>query len=203
MQRGGSPALDPGLPLTCRRTREPRAPGQGCGAGSGGFQRAAGCSPQRRRASSSARSQSAAPLAVRPRVGPREARGYDSASTGAEDRGGARCGWRAQAGAACQHPLPARRASQLSPCAALCTLIHARRRPREAGGPSPPCRRLLGAGWRGPLAVPSVPYVPTPGDSCVETPGGWQKGRNKANPHLASGRPCYGGSKPGMCTPCR
>ncbi|CAO2604015.1 hypothetical protein LEMLEM_LOCUS11904, partial [Lemmus lemmus] len=50
---------------------------------------------------------------------------------------------------------------------------------------------------------PSVPHVPTPGDSFVETPGWWQKGRNKANPHLASGRPSYGGSKPGMCTPCR
>lgn len=125
--------------------------------GQEGFQRAAGCFPQCRRASSSARSLCAGPLAVRPRVRPVEARGCGSASVGAEDGGGSRCGWRTQAGAACQHPLPARRASQPSPCAALCTLIHTRRRPQEAGGPSPPCRRLLDAGWRGPPAVPGVP----------------------------------------------
>lgn len=157
LQPRGSPALDPGLALTCAGTPEPRAPDRSCGAGPSGLQRAAACFPQCRRASSSARSLCAGPLAVRPRVGPGEARGCGSASVGAEDGGGARCGWRAQAGAACQHPLPARRASQPSPCAALCTPIHTRRRPQEAGGPSPPCRRLLGAGWRGPFAVPGVP----------------------------------------------
>lgn len=143
-----------------------RSGGRGCGAGPGGLQRAAGCSPPRRRASWSARSPSAAPLAVRPRVGPGEARGCGSASAGAGDGGGggggARCGWRAQAGAAGQHPLPARRASQPSPCAALCTLIHARRRPREAGGPSQPCRRLQGAGWRGPSLSPGSPTSQRP-----------------------------------------
>lgn len=179
------PALGRSLALTCAGTREPRAPNRGCGAKPSGLQRAAGCFPQCRRASSSTRSLCAGPLAVRPRVRLGEARGCGSASVGAEDGGGARCGWRAQAGAACQHPLPARRASQPSPCAALCTLIHTRRRPQEAGGPSPPCRRLLGAGWRGPLAVPGVSLLPAPGDDCVETPNWWQIERNEANLRLA------------------
>lgn len=187
----------------CAGTREPRAPDQGCGAGPSGLQRAAGCFPQCRRASSSARSLCAGPLAVRPRVGPVEARGCGSASVVAEDGGGSRCGWRAQAGAACQHPLPARRASQPSPCAALGTLIHARRRPQEAGGPSPPCRRLLDAGWRGPSLSPVSPHLPAPGDSCVETPSRWQTEKSEVTPRFASNRPCYRRSKPRTYPPCR
>lgn len=162
LQPRGSPALNPGLALTCAGTPEPRAPNRGCGGGPSGLQRAAGYFPQCRRASSSARSLCAGPLAVRPRVRLGEARGCGSASVGAEDGGGARCGWRAQARAACQHPLPAHRASQPSPCAALCTLIHTRRRPQEAGGPSLPCRRLLSAGWRGPSLSPVSPSCQRP-----------------------------------------
>lgn len=64
---------------------------------------------------------------------------------------------------------------------------------------SPPPRREV----EGLFAVPGVPRFPALGDGCVETPGGWRTERNEANPRLAPGRPCDGGSKPWPCPPCR
>ncbi|XP_076793245.1 uncharacterized protein LOC143442857 [Arvicanthis niloticus] len=92
-----------------------------------------------------------------------------------------------------QSSLPA--SSPRTQGAALCTPVHKRRRPQEAGGPSPPCRRLLG---ERPLCCPWC----SPTTCQRPTTAAWKRrvgGRPKAWIRLSPDRPCYGRIKVQQC----